>query len=403
MLLTRSVSSLLQALPSITPRSQLNSSICPSCAFSTTAFLAAGTKRKARKKHEDPYRVAQAKQRRAANIARQEALQKAGADVGHPVLSRPTPFIQTLQPTAPIGELKADYLNYFVKPTELSASIERSKALSTPPVQPSPLLIEEQALVNEERALLEEKRLLNRIIDWHTEKGSALSGKESKGTLNERLRLLNPKIYSPAGEGPFSIDKQAAEAREEQVRLRRMQARRPEVQARLREVQARVPDVRAQLQEEQAQSSPEHDNAVKAMSLITDLGNASQKDRTRVNIMRCIAEFGRHNTDNSLPARATSSQQVRGEEVTPQALKRAGPDTGSSEVQAAILTAKINVLAANLGLQDKINKRNLRLLVHKRQKHLNYLRKQDRGGPRWRNLVEKLGINDGMWKGEISL
>jgi ribosomal protein S15P/S13E len=42
-------------------------------------------------------------------------------------------------------------------------------------------------------------------------------------------------------------------------------------------------------------------------------------------------------------------------------------------------------------------------MVHKRQKLMAYLRRQDRGGPRWQNLVEKLGLNDAMWKEEISL
>lgn len=83
--------------------------------------------------------------------------------------------------------------------------------------------------------------------------------------------------------------------------------------------------------------------------------------------------------------------------------KRVGPDTGSAEVQVAILTTKINVLADNLGKKDKHNKRNLRLLVHKRQKLLKYLRRKERGGPRWQHLMDKLGLGDAMWKGEISL
>lgn len=69
----------------------------------------------------------------------------------------------------------------------------------------------------------------------------------------------------------------------------------------------------------------------------------------------------------------------------------------------AILTTKINVLADNLRNKDKLNKRGLRLMVHKRQKLLAYLRRRERAGPRWSNLVEKLGIQDAMWKGEISL
>ncbi|PQE20713.1 ribosomal S15 precursor protein [Rutstroemia sp. NJR-2017a BBW] len=86
---------------------------------------------------------------------------------------------------------------------------------------------------------------------------------------------------------------------------------------------------------------------------------------------------------------------------------RAGPDTGSSEVQIAILTAKIRVLANQLemkrGQKDKVNKRNLRLLVHRRQKLLKYLRKKERGGERWQNLIATLGLTEGTWQGEISL
>ncbi|EER42485.1 ribosomal protein S15 [Histoplasma capsulatum H143] len=83
---------------------------------------------------------------------------------------------------------------------------------------------------------------------------------------------------------------------------------------------------------------------------------------------------------------------------------RAGPDTGSSEVQAAILTTKIQVLAqqiAKYGHKDKHNKRNLRVLVHRRQRLLNYLRRKERGGPRWQNLMSNLGLTDSSWKGEI--
>lgn len=85
---------------------------------------------------------------------------------------------------------------------------------------------------------------------------------------------------------------------------------------------------------------------------------------------------------------------------------RAGPDTGSSEVQIAILTAKIRVLADSqevVGHKDKVNKRNLRLLVHRRQKLLKYLRRKERGSERWTNVVDKLGLTDGTWKEEISL
>jgi len=90
----------------------------------------------------------------------------------------------------------------------------------------------------------------------------------------------------------------------------------------------------------------------------------------------------------------------------PDKTPRAGPDTGSSEVQIAVLTAKIRTLADFLetrGKTDKVNKRNLRLLVHRRQKLLLYLRRKERGGPRWQNIIDTLGLTEGTWRGEISL
>lgn len=178
-------------------------------------------------------------------------------------------------------------------------------------------------------------------------------------------------------------------------------------------------DTRDPLAEQQAlQKHAELDeNARRALSTIMSLDNGNSKDRTRVKIQKCIDVFGRHKTDTTLRPRPQSSDLhtrvidlnetrtiIENSDGSTFALPgRGGPDTGSSEVQAAILTAKINVLADNLYKHDKHNKRNLRLLVHKRQKHLAYLRKKERGGPRWQNLVEKLGISDAMWKGEISL
>ena len=254
--------------------------------------------KKKKRKHVDPYRAAQAKQRRAANVARQDVLfQERVVAMGDPVRSRPTPFIDSLHSKAPMESLKESYLNYFVKPAQMENSIQQSKDLVSP--------------------------------------------------------LLNNSD--------------------------------PQRNA-----------------EEEGKFASSHANAVKAMSAIASLDNASGKDRLRVNILRSVEEFGRHNTDQVLPPKASSLQTLRTDNLTA-AVPRTGPDTGSSEVQAAILTAKINVLMENLHKKDKHNKRNLRLLVHRRQKHLAYLRRKERGGPRWQNLVEKLGINDAMWHGEISL
>ena len=151
-----------------------------------------------------------------------------------------------------------------------------------------------------------------------------------------------------------------------------------------------------------------HVRATSALVRIVSMANASQKDKTRANVRRCVKTFGRHNTDQTLRPRAPINEEfadktVEGSGKAP----RAGPDTGSSEVQIAVLTAKIRVLANQLemkgGQKDKVNKRNLRVLVHRRQKLLQYLRRKERGGDRWRNLVETLGLTEGTWRGEISL
>lgn len=258
--------------------------------------------------------------------------------MGDPIRSQSTPFIQSLQdpnsyqPTSstPAPSASQEYLNFFLKPTDMAKQLEHSKWLTEP-------------------VSLTERNL---IID----------------TTQQRQQY--------------------------------------------------------QQSDEQAHKDylEKHANAERALQNITQISHGSSKDRTRINIQRCIEEFGRHNTDTFLAPKPASVGLSSRPDKAPHSLgtnlseseaaaaaelatipKRAGPDTGSSEVQVAILTAKINVLADNLGKKDKNNKRNLRLLVHRRQKLLAYLRKRERGGPRWQHLAEKLGINDAMWKGEISL
>lgn len=167
-------------------------------------------------------------------------------------------------------------------------------------------------------------------------------------------------------------------------------------------------------EEIEAQRKQHHERATEALKRITALENGNSKNRMKVNVARCIDTFGRHNTDRIMPPRAPPLPAVNSK--TPHALrpatnvaetaKRIGPDTGSSEVQIAILTAKINTLAdflSSRGKGDKHNKRNLRLLVHRRQKLLQYLRRKERGGPRWQHCIETLGLTEGTWRGEISL
>jgi len=170
-----------------------------------------------------------------------------------------------------------------------------------------------------------------------------------------------------------------------------------ETEAYVNLVEDTTPEQRRQLLAE------EQENAGVALQRIASLSLGSSADRQRANTQRCIDTFGRHNTDQTLPPRLHAADaQGNG----PEKMERVGPDTGSSEVQIAILTAKIKTLADFLqsrGGMDKVNKRNLRLLVHKRQKHLQYLRRKERGGPRWQHVINTLGLTEGSWKGEISM
>ncbi|EPQ66590.1 Bgt-3125 [Blumeria graminis f. sp. tritici] len=264
-----------------------------------------------RRKHRDPYTLAQIKQRKNANISRQKVLQEQRkVSMGDPVRGMSTPFLESLDTVegCATGQLnsKAPYFNHFLTREEIEVAYKNSYDLSLP----------------------------------------------DKPDTQESI---DPEI--------------------ERERLESHKAR--------------------------------HDKAIQAIERIISLSNASSKDKTRTNIIRCIEKFGRHKTDQHLKPRPAINPLVLGNATLPTKTPRAGPDTGSSEVQIAILTAKIRVLANKLeepgGKRDKINKRNLRVMVHKRQKLLRYLRKKERGGERWQHLVKTLGLTDGTWMGEISL
>ena len=67
-------------------------------------------------------------------------------------------------------------------------------------------------------------------------------------------------------------------------------------------------------------------------------------------------------------------------------------DTGSPEVQIAILTARINELTEHLRVHkhDNHSRRGLLMMVGKRRKMLDYLANKDIN--RYRALIAKLGI-----------
>jgi small subunit ribosomal protein S15 len=67
-------------------------------------------------------------------------------------------------------------------------------------------------------------------------------------------------------------------------------------------------------------------------------------------------------------------------------------DTGSPEVQVALLTARINDLTEHLRThrKDHHSRRGLLMLVGQRRRLLNYLNRQD--VQRYRTLVQELGL-----------
>ncbi len=67
-------------------------------------------------------------------------------------------------------------------------------------------------------------------------------------------------------------------------------------------------------------------------------------------------------------------------------------DTGSPEVQIALLTTRINQLVEHLkaNKQDNHSRRGLLRMVGERRRHLSYLSKKD--AARYRHIIEKLGL-----------
>ena len=67
-------------------------------------------------------------------------------------------------------------------------------------------------------------------------------------------------------------------------------------------------------------------------------------------------------------------------------------DTGSAEVQVAILTTRITTLTEHFKIHKKDNhsRRGLLKMVSRRRKLLDYVKSKD--DQRYRNLIERLGI-----------
>lgn len=72
--------------------------------------------------------------------------------------------------------------------------------------------------------------------------------------------------------------------------------------------------------------------------------------------------------------------------------QRAAGDTGSPEVQVALLTARINGLTDHFKthVKDHHSRRGLLKLVSQRRKMLDYLKRKDNG--KYHQLLEQLGL-----------
>ena len=72
--------------------------------------------------------------------------------------------------------------------------------------------------------------------------------------------------------------------------------------------------------------------------------------------------------------------------------KRGDNDTGSPEVQVALLTARIEQLTGHFKLhkQDHHSRRGLLMMVNRRRSLLDYLKRKD--NERYKALIEKLGL-----------
>ncbi|KAF1825318.1 uncharacterized protein K489DRAFT_292066, partial [Dissoconium aciculare CBS 342.82] len=281
-----------------------------------------------RHQYRDPYAVAQAKARKAANQSRQEILRKERSEAaGHPVRGIATPLVKSF---------------------DFGTPLDASEALGA----------EQEDQPND----------LGPTNEYRNDSDEHLKFLITKSDLSEGLR----RSEILAGEGNTSASAKLLNSQEleEQENLRK-------------EAKA---------------------TAAEALRRIASISMGTSKDRLRANTQRCIDIFGRHNTDQQLPTRPQAPGQTLADGSLPK-MERAGPDTGSSEVQIAILTAKIRSLAFYLDNRarnkDKMNKRNLRLLVHRRAKLMKYMRRKERGGPRWQNLINSLGLTEATWKGEI--
>ncbi|KAH7320064.1 hypothetical protein B0I35DRAFT_478353 [Stachybotrys elegans] len=286
-----------------------------------TANLSQREKERKAKGQRDPYRYAQAQQRRNANLKRQEELQKAKADTwGDPIWGKSSAFVESFDK---VGTAEGE--------PPVVGGINLAKAGERLPAE------------------------------THVLRNHYVTDAELESAIQQGFDMTKPVASMFQSQSDPATEAERVD-----------------------------------------QHKKDHQRAVEVLKRITALENGSAADRRRVNVQRVIDELGRHRTDKYLKPKPKSIHAS-----TDPVPIRAGPDTGSSEVQIGILTAKIRGLAHALqghrAYKDKHNRRNLRLLLHRRQKLLRYMERKERGGERWTNMLEKLGLTPATWKGQIEM
>ena len=313
----------------------------------------------------DQYLRQQAKQRREANLSRQAVLQEERAKAtGNPIRGVTTPFLESLDRAQPAQAQTPPDSGSRETPAKRSDIMRRlSSDLVSPDRHQEPPHPPPARTPDEERLRSRKPPLFpTHTVQQHF--NHLFTNTDLEKSLDFSQKLLEPVVKRER----TWVDPMRDLTQREEHRIRDEAAR-------------------------------------EAISRITSLSNASSREKTLTNVQRIIHQFGRHNTDAVLKPKAPANLS-QPNKITQQALPRAGPDTGSSEVQIGILTAKIRVLADRYqgeNRNDKINKRNLLLLLHRRQKLLRYMHKKERGSGRWQNLIETLGLTEATWKGEISI
>lgn len=88
----------------------------------------------------------------------------------------------------------------------------------------------------------------------------------------------------------------------------------------------------------------------------------------------------------------SSMQEVGRKDETIDQFRRHGTDTGSPEVQVALLTKRISQLTEHFKThaKDHLSRRGLLKLVGQRRRLLDYLRGVDHAG--YRDLIKRLGL-----------